>query len=563
MRPNCGVFEAAMKRWELLFHTVRYLKIRQLAYQVYYRVRKPRLKSSPEPVLRGGLAHWGAPNFLQPSTYDGRLFTFLGQTACLKGNWNDPALPKLWLYNLHYQDDLNVKGSESRRVLCTEMVDAWIEANPPLTGNGWEPYCLSLRIVNWVKFFRRLDSRSIPSAWLYSLTQQAEALEQQLEFHILANHLFANAKALVFVGSYLGGAQGDRWLRKGLAILDKEMPEQFLDDGAHFERSPMYQGTLLWDLADLIELSRLDQMQEVVKRSSDWTQHFLKGLKWLELMMHPDGNISFFNDATFGISPGIEDLFDYARFLGLNVSRWPQPIKLQGCLQKSSGYGIVEWPYGHRLLTDLAPVGPDYQPGHAHADTLSCELSLFGHRVLVNSGISRYGDDLERHMQRSTAAHNTVEVDQENSSEVWAGFRVGRRAKPFNVELLNSDNRVVLSGCHDGYKRLPGKVVHRRVWFAETGGLEITDELTGSFGEAIIYWHFHPNLTVEPCLGGNNCFNVRLPEGQIVVFEVDGGTVRLECGVWHPSFSVSQHNQKLLIKFTDPKITTRILWGTD
>ena len=85
------------------------------------------------------------------------------------------------------------------------------------------------------------------------------------------------------------------------------------------------------------------------------------------------------------------------------------------------------------LLIDVAPIGPDYLPGHAHADTLSYELSLYGKRVLVNSGTSRYGSGPKRDWERSTAAHNTVEVDGQSSSETWSGFRVARRAYPFDV----------------------------------------------------------------------------------------------------------------------------------
>ncbi len=59
-------------------------------------------------------------------------------------------------------------------------------------------------------------------------------------------------------------------------------------------------------------------------------------------------------------------------------------------------------------LCDCAPVGPDYLPAHAHADTLSFELSLCGRRLLVNSGTSQYGTDGERQRQRGTAAHNSV-----------------------------------------------------------------------------------------------------------------------------------------------------------
>ena len=43
-------------------------------------------------------------------------------------------------------------------------------------------------------------------------------------------------------------------------------------------------------------------------------------------------------------------------------------------------------------LLDVARVGPDYLPGHAHADTLSFELSLYDRRTIVNCGISQYAN---------------------------------------------------------------------------------------------------------------------------------------------------------------------------
>ena len=550
-----------MKRWSLLFHTIRYLKMGQLAYQVYYRIRKPRLRKLPEPTLRNQLNDWPGSAFLNPATDDGKSFIFLGQSARFEGNWNDPSFPKLWLYNLHYQDDLNAKGAEARFELCAAMVNAWIEGNPPLEGNGWEPYCLSLRIVNWVKFFSRLGPVKVKRRWVRSLAQQADALEQQLEFHILANHLFANAKALVFVGAYLGGAEGDRWLRKGLTLLDREIKEQFLNDGAHYERSPMYQSILLWDLADLIALSQATQISGLKQRASDWQRRYVNGFGWLVAMTHPDGGISFFNDATFGIAPSIEHLTRYACLLGLPAPGEAQPTEVQGILLRESGYGVIEWPGQHRLLADVAPVGPDYQPGHAHADTLSFELSLFAQRVFVNSGISQYGEDAERHRQRSTSVHNTVEVDGENSSEVWAGFRVARRAKPFDVVLNNDVGEVLLCGSHDGYKRLPAKVVHRRCWRAGAETLEVTDELIGGCKEAVAHWHFHPDVVVEAI--GEARFELRLPAGQCVTVEVFGGSAQILASSWHPGFGVSKDSQKLLITLSECKLTTQISWSSD
>ena len=136
---------------KLLIHTLRYLKLKQLFYQIFYRLIKPRLKKLPKPELRGVMTAWDGNSFLQPATENGKTFTFLGEIGDLSMGWNNPTYSKLWLYNLHYQDDLNAIGAENRQALGRQLIEDWISGNPPLNGNGWEPYCLSLRIVNWVK----------------------------------------------------------------------------------------------------------------------------------------------------------------------------------------------------------------------------------------------------------------------------------------------------------------------------------------------------------------------------------------------------------------------------
>jgi len=496
-----------------------------------------------------------------PSTIDGKTFTFLGTTKQLDGDWNLAEFPKLWLYNLHYQDDLNAMGADERYALCRQLVDSWILANPPLNGNGWEPYCISLRVVNWVKWLSRLKPEETNLEWAKSLAIQVDALDQQVEHDILANHLFANAKALVFAGVFFGGQRGEYWLHKGLKLLDQEVAEQFLADGAHCELSPMYHAILLWDLADLICLQRCSELPVLLQRVAEWKQRFTLGLQWLQRMVHPDQDLSFFNDATLGIAPTLNHLNGYAEYLKLDVSVETAVTRLHGILLASSGYAVIDWPTNHRLIADVACVGPDYQPGHAHADTLSCELSLFGQRVLVNSGISQYGNDSERHKQRSTAAHNTLEVDGNNSSEVWAGFRVARRARPLSVDMQQGDEHVVLNAAHDGYRRLKGKVIHQRRWLAEPSSLSVTDELTGRFMDATAYWHFHPGIKLVRL--GETCFELTLPQGQAVRLDITGADVEVCESTWHPGFSKSISNQKLVLKLTGDKLITQIEWSSD
>jgi uncharacterized heparinase superfamily protein len=234
---------------------------------------------------------------------------------------------------------------------------------------------------------------------------------------------------------------------------------------------------------------------------------------------------------------------------------------IHGELLVDSGYVVVDWESNHRLIADLALVGPDYQPGHAHADTLSCELSLFDQRVFVNSGISKYGEDAERHRQRSTAVHNTLEVDGEDSSEVWAGFRVARRARPIDISMQQGDGNVVLSAGHDGYQRLTGKVTHHRSWLAKPTSLTITDELEGRYANAVAYWHFHPDIQLSQL--NDASFELTLPQGQLVRLTITGAEVHVCESTWHPGFGQSISNTKLALKLSSHTLKTHIEWSSD
>lgn len=560
-----------------LLHTVRYLQCRQIAWRLYYRllhrrVRRQAMASLGVPRLRYWRVPWSSPAYMAPCLESGKVWNFLGEQGevrCARG-WNDTRKSKLWLYNLHYFDDLNAQEADLRFLAHSDFVDRWIAENPPLTGNGWEPYPLSLRLVNLIKWLSvphwQEGGSEIPRTWVASLARQAQALSAQREYHILANHLFANGKALTFAGAFLGGGDGERWLREGLTILDAEIPEQFLDDGGHFERSPMYHATLLWDLCDLIRLAQCSELLQLRERESHWSDTLKKGLAWLAMMTHPDGEISFFNDAAFGIAPTLADLRGYAEQLRVRLPASVNgPLKV---LQASStlnvehadpsGYVALSWDDESKMILDLAPVGPDYQPGHAHADTLSMELSLFGQRVLVNSGTSRYGNDADRQWQRSTAAHNTVVVDGVDSSEVWAGFRVARRAIPYLEKLEINERQASIVAHHTGYERLPGRNRHQRAWEAQDRSLEVYDTVTGPHGLAIARWYFHPDVQ---CQWRGSALTICLPMGQVIEIIIEGAEVQcLEETTWHPEFGNTRPNCCLVVTFTQGRLSTRIAW---
>jgi uncharacterized heparinase superfamily protein len=446
--------------------------------------------------------------------------------------WGNTAPSRLWRYNLHYLDDLDARRQSEDAIDRATLLDDWIANNPPAAGTGWEPYPLSLRIVNIVKFASAAPTQ--PERWRHSLGLQAQSLAQQLESHLRANHLFENAKALVFAGAYLDGQAANGWLHTGLRILDAECAEQFLPDGGHFELSPMYHGIMLWNLCDLVNLAEISGLPELLARASGWRSFLQRGLSWYAAMTHPDGRIAFFNDAAFGIAPGLAETMAYAAAVGVPVSSARRgPLRVEQL--RSSGYLRVDLAEESAAIIDVARVGPDYQPGHAHADTLSFELSVAGQRVLVNSGTSTYEPGQLRSEQRGTAAHNTVVVDGRNSSDTWAAFRVGRRANAQLLEIEERDDLVRIRAAHDGYSRGLRGARHVRRWTWGASSVHIRDDIEGPFAHAVAYYHLHPGVVARTDPHDPRCVQLDLAAVQVSL-RVLCGRAHLSSGLWYPEF---------------------------
>lgn len=484
-------------------------------------------------------------------------FVFLNRSEELTfpEGWDLSGLPKLWLYNLHYFDWLNSVDSKHNVEWHEQIIDRWIAENRFPNGNGWEPYPTSLRVVNWIKWF--IDQSSVRKEHLDSLSLQIAYLSANTETHILGNHYFANAKALIFGGLFFQGAAAAAWTRQGEKILEQQLEEQILSDGAHFELSPMYHSIILGDVLDLINVYQAFGEQ----RLFDLEKIANKMIEWLLLMSHPDGDIAYFNDASINIAPNPSSLVRYATSLSeskdsinpgwLALSRTrpsggsgPPAPRLY--TMNSSGYRRVEMDSA-TCIVDCAEIGPSYLPGHAHADTLSFELSIENRRVVVNSGCSEYDISGVRAFERGTSAHSTARVDGANSSEVWKSFRVARRAKIVNRAEWIEGDKVNIMAEHNGFGRLKGKPNHKRVWIAEPRSLQIRDAFHGRLKHRIeIFFPIHPEVLVKK--NGFNAFTLEAG-GRQIGLRIDSFTNDEACIMdshWAQEFGVRRPSKTIV-----------------
>jgi uncharacterized heparinase superfamily protein len=427
-------------------------------------------------------------------------FRFLNHTEHLSDiDWRRRYNSHLWSYNLHYFDyafDLAcawcATGDSRYCDRFVELALSWIDGTDPGRGDGWEPYAVSLRLVNWIYALLLFGDALGPFAHRRietSLAAQAEFLSRRLELHILANHLQKNLKALALAGLYFEGTTAARWLRDGSRGVWRELMEQVLPDGVQYERSPMYHAIAL---SDFLEVALLERALD--RAIPDDTLARLREMATCTpLLGRPDGTLHLFNDAANGIAPDRTWIMAMAgRLFGALPAPTPGPFELSD----AGYYGWRSTDTSEALIVDCGEPGPSYQPAHAHCDILSFELDLGGRPIIVDSGVSGYDTDRLREYVRSTRAHNTVMVAGREQSEVWGTFRVARRARPGAVRQHGDSYTYRFeASCMPFWS---GSVRHHRRIERAGGGWIITDRIEGGAGDRIdSFIHIHPELTVS------------------------------------------------------------------
>ncbi|MHA7108840.1 heparinase II/III domain-containing protein [Sunxiuqinia elliptica] len=504
-----------MNKLFLIYHTIILLRPIQIRYQLWYRFRKMWRRATgfkyPLSIEKKAEPLKFTPWIDKPASYKSATYTFLNQSIQYPSaiNWGESKYGKLWAYNLNYMDYLLQANMDIET--GNQLIQCFI-SDLPQNPTGLEPYPIALRGINWIKFLSRTSLRGggtttrqsqqnaattpstpphfeelpqgVTKQSVYtqrinnSLYAQYLILLDNLEYHLMGNHLLEDAFSLLFGAFYF---KEQRFWEVARRLLNQELEEQLLDDGAHFELSPMYHQIILDRLLDCINLVQNNTwFEEQDKLLVQLKEKAEQMLAWLNTITLSDGRIPLLNDSAPGIAPTTQQLNEYAN--SLNLEPETRNLKLS-----SSGYRRFNAP-NYECILDIGSIGPSYQPGHAHADTFNFVLNVNHQPFLIDTGISTYESNAIRLTERGTAAHNTVTVSERNSSQVWSSFRVAQRA---NVKVIKEEkNRV--TGTHDGFRSIGTS--HQRSWLFEEQKIRVEDVLTGSQTKGTAYFHVRPTL---------------------------------------------------------------------
>ncbi len=398
----------------------------------------------------------------KPSPHMTGTFAAVGceRKADASGLWTDAGDGLLFLFHLHAFTDLARYAAGSRssdgEAFWTRILRDWLAHCDRPARVAWHPYPLSGRIISWCAALSAGDwSADLSGAMSRSLARQLRYLMRSIEFDIGGNHVLHNGAALVIGGVCLGNPSASA---RGLRVLERELPLQFLSDGGHEERSTSYHRALATELADVATV--LERAGEEVPGSLVGATD--RSRRWMVSIAGPYGDLPALNDSWDG--PAIH----------ASARSRPEVDDLTG-----TGHVVVRHA-SDQALFDVGPMAPEHLPAHGHADVLSFVLWADGSPVVIDPGAAAYAGP-DRLRFRGTSAHSTVEVDGSDQCDLWGPFRAAFMPHVTRGAVERHGSALVLTASHDGYRRLPDPVRHVRtfVWLP-CRGLVVVDRLVAS-----------------------------------------------------------------------------------
>jgi hypothetical protein len=421
------------------------------------------------------------------------------------------------------------RGPTMRRALCEQVAALRRPSQTPGDLHASSPLELSLRALHVLcavdllgggDAFRRPESALLAEF----LLRHGQTIARNLEDTgvVSGSHLLSNLAALAWLGLALDRAD---WRRLAERRLPRAASGQVYSDGAGFEGSTAYHR---FSLEILLAAAIAARTGHVRLRMGFW--ECLWGMfRFATRTLAPDGTDPGFGDSDDGrvlpfcqraprdqsyLPPLGAVLFADATLKPKSGKFAPEPLWLlgaqsyplwQGLPAQADTAGVsARWGGVHILRAKEGYValrcgtyGQRGVGGHAHNDQLSLCAWLGARPLVIDPGTGSYADALCRDRFRSTSAHATVTVDGEEQSPLYQRrFALPDRARA-HLQAL-APGTVVAE--HQGYRRLPGRVLHRReITLHSSGrGLRICDRLLGRGNHAVaITFPFASELEVR------------------------------------------------------------------
>jgi hypothetical protein len=411
-----------------------------------------------------------------------------------------------------------------------------IADEPGFLRQDWIPHSVSLRILNWSRYLAWAGEtleKETKRTMTYQVAKNAAFLSDHVEYDLDGNHLVENAVALVAAGVLTGT---DRWCAQGLSVFERAARTQFLNDGGHFERSPMYHIQVLTRFLtaiDLLELTERDVPACVRTAASD-------GLSYLARLRPPDNRIPLLHDSVYGEVLSLPSCLAYGDRVGIDGA----DAERADALPDSGYYWLGDG--GDAMLCAGGPLAVPSLPAHAHIHLGHISFYLEEAPILTDTGTYTYESGDRRSTARSISTHNTVQVNETEPIAIAGSFLMGDPVVP-RATIINEDVTALATAYKTDFE---STYRHRRDLFHSDDWWLVWDRIkTDDSTPVCARYHCHPAVTTrtvnEPGVSYNGAENVGvqlLHEGgaQCDLVPLDADDIDVGMGEYYPQFGVVQ-----------------------
>jgi uncharacterized heparinase superfamily protein len=463
--------------------------------------------------------------------------------------WAPPAVGPEWLAAWHgfgWVPDVAAAGAASREAL-RDLVQSWIAENPGWNSLAWRSDVLAMRLFAWLAHFDEIAKRDqddpLRHAMLTSIVAQLRHLARTASWQVAGTGRLRAFKGLIAGMAVFGIPEGR--LTKVLKAFERELAAQILADGGHVSRSPSLQLQVLQDLIDTRAVLRSAQV-EVPLALRDAIERMAPMLRFFR---HGDRRLALFNDSLEEDGVLIDLVLTRSEAKGRPPAHAPE-----------SGFDRLQASKSLVLVDSGKPPARGFDD-HAHAGTLSFELSHERERIVVNCGAYRGPKPNWWRVARASAAHSVLVVADTNSVEIRADGTLGRIPATVARERAEYEGQQWISATHDGYRERFGLIYSRQLFLAADGeDLRGEDQLTGLPGAAFaVRFHLHPSVQGSLAEDGSSAL-LRLPSGMVWRLRATGAEMSLGESIYLGS-GEARKTQQVVLSGTVPPGGATVRWA--
>jgi len=464
--------------------------------------------------------------------------------------WHAKNVSDAWLARVVQFDwlqDLRAVGTESARNRAKELILVWIETQMNQSQNlSWEPTATGNRLANWLghrEFLTMGSDTAFINKFDSSIQEQIRYLQHVATLVGPGFDRIETCKGLILAALIINNKrQINRWCKH----LDREITKQILVDGGHISRSP---NTLISCLRHLIDIrlalkNSNEEISEKIQNAIDRISPMVRFFR------HGDGGLALFNGSNENEGWLIDVILSRSEARGSPINSTPHI----GFERLTANRTL--------LLIDVGNAPPKEFDTKAHAGALSFELSVGKERIITNCGAYVGSNDKWVDVQRATAAHSTVTVEDFNSAEVLPGGGIGIRPHSVNAKRQEADGNLWVNASLLGY-RGSNHINHTRRIYLSANGNDIRGEDTITSGDSckfVARFHMHPTIQASLVRQASSVL-IRTPGGSGWRFRVSGGVVSLQESIYLGLAGQVKRSQQIVISSATQNGSGQIMWS--